>query len=294
MTMGTEEAARPLAGRVAVVTGGGRGLGRAIALELARLGADLVVNDFYVDPETGPAAEAVAREAEALGVRAAASTASVADFAAARSIVDTAVAEFGRLDILVTCAGNFTRSNILEVEQDEWDSVTSVHLTGHVACMRAAADRMIAQGGGGRIVTISSRGGLFGTQVAYSGAKAGIMGLTGGAAKELAAHGITVNCVLPSARTQLFTVGSAARRFGGMPESVEMEPSYVAPLVAFLCTDAAGDVTGRYLYAAGRDVCVYAQPLTMAGATTFLRRSDAWTADELSHYVPGLLDVRKG
>ncbi len=292
--MGAEQAGRPLAGRVAVVTGGGRGLGRAIGLELARLGADLVVNDFFVDPETGPAAQAVVREAEALGVRAVASTASVADFDGARSIVEAAVAAFGRLDILVTCAGNFTRSNILEVAEDEWDGVTGVHLTGHVACMRAAADQMIGQGDGGRIVTISSRGGLFGTQVAYSGAKAGIMGLSSGAAQELASHGITVNCVLPSAQTQLFTIGSAARRFGGMPEAVEMEPSYVAPLVAFLCTDAARDVTGKFLYAAGRDLCVYAQPLTMAGSTTFLRRSEAWTVDELSHYVPGLLDVRKG
>ena len=280
-----------LAGKVAVVTGGGRGLGRAIALELARCGAAVVVNDFFVADDGTTAAQAVVDEIVALGGQGAASTANIAAFDSAGSIVELAVDTFGRLDFLVTSAGNFARSGILEMEEPEWDSIMGVHLSGHAACMSAAARQMVAQGEGGRIVTVSSRGALFGREVAYAGAKAGIMGLSAAASRELAEHGITVNCLLPSAQTQLFTSDASKRRFGGMPETLHMEPEYIAPLVAYLCAPMAQSITGRFLYASGSDICAYAHPLMVEGHTTFVRRTGKWTIDELARTMPEILGV---
>ena len=285
--------ARSLEGRVAVVTGGGRGLGRGVALELARLGASVVVNDFFVDADGVSAADLVALEIGAAGGRAVGNRDSVAESATAERIVASAVESFGRIDILVTCAGTYQPSSILDVEDAEWDSITSTHLAGHTACLKAAAQQMVRQGDGGRIVTVSSRGGLFGFQVAYAGAKAGVMGLTASAALELAEHGITVNCLLPSAQTQLFTSGASARRFGGMPESLHMEPEHIAPLVAFLCLDEAADVTGRFLYASGGDICVYEHPLRVEGHTTFVRNAETWDVDRVADYLPSLLGLNR-
>ncbi|MFW5470238.1 SDR family NAD(P)-dependent oxidoreductase [Knoellia sp. CPCC 206435] len=273
------------------MTGGGRGLGRAIALELGGRGAAVVVNDLFVHEDGTPAAQRVAAEIVAAGGQALADTHDISDFDAAAHLVGAAVEAFRRLDILVTPAGNYRPSSILDLEEDEWDSVTGVHLGGHVACMRAAARQMIVQGDGGRIVTVSSRGGLFGTQVAYSGAKAAIMGLTSAAARELAEHGITVNCLLPSAMTQLFSIPAGNRRFGGMPETLHMEPEHIAPLVAYLVSPAAAEVTGQFLYSAGTDICAYAPPLQLAGVTTFARHTRGWTVEELAEYVPGILGL---
>lgn len=276
--------------KVAIVTGGGRGLGRACALELARRGAKVVVNDFFVGEDGVSAAQVVVDEIEAAGGKGAASTDSVATFEGAQAIVDVAVASFGRVDFLVTSAGTFNPARITNISQDVWDSITGVHLDGHVACLNAAAKQMITQGDGGRIITVSSRGGLFGAEIAYSGAKAGIMGLTSAAALELAEHGITVNCLLPSAQTQLFSSAAETRLFGGMPVSMHMEPEYIAPAVAYLCLDEAKDVTGQFLYASGNDVCVYGPPLRVERTTTFVRNTGAWSVEGLAEYLPHLIE----
>lgn len=277
--------------QVAIVTGGARGLGRACALELARRGARVVVADYFVGEDGVAAAQLVVDEIEAASGAAVASTANVATFDGAQSIVDLAVSTYGRLDFLITCAGNFNPARITDIDQDVWDAITGVHLDGHLACLTAATRQMIEQGEGGRVVTVSSRGGLFGAEVAYSGAKAGIMGLTSAAARELAEHGITVNCLLPSAQTQLFKSAAETRLFGGMPVSLHMEPDYIAPLVAYLCLPAAAGITGRFLYASGSDICAYAPPLLVENTTTFVRTSDRWTVEGLAEYLPALLGI---
>ena len=282
---------RSLDGRVALVTGGGRGLGRGIALLLGTLGASVVVSDRFVGDDGTAAADVVAAEITEAGGRAVGNTGDVASFEGADAIVAQAVDAFGRLDILVTCAGTYAPSSILEVEEAEWDGITAVHLTGHTACVRAVTTVMRAQGEGGRVVTVSSRGGLFGTQIAYSGAKAAIMGLTSAAALELAPHGITVNCLLPSALTQLFPMDASRRRFGGMPLSLFMEPDNIAPVVGYLCLDEASDVTGRFIYASGADLAVYEHPFTLTDHTTFVRQTRPWTVDEVADHLPSVLGV---
>lgn len=278
-----------LDGKVAVVTGGGRGLGRGIATGLAAQGASVVINDLFREDDGTAAAELVAAEIRTAGGTAVACLDNIASFDGGEAVVSAALDAFGRVDILVTCAGNFRRSLLLDLEEEEWDAVLPVHLTGTAGCVRAAARAMVAQGEGGRIVTVSSRGAFFGPQVAYSGAKAAIMGLSASAAIELAPYGITVNCLLPSAMTQLFSSPATSRRFGGMPETLSMDPDQVATLVEFLASPAAGEITGRFLYAAGTDLCVYAEPLQLAGATTFIRNAVPWQVDDLAGYLPGVL-----
>lgn len=280
----------PLSGNVAFVTGGGRGLGRAIALELAGLGASVAVSDFFVDEDGVSAAALVASEISALGPSSFADHSDLSDFDQAQRVLGSATRELGGLDILVTCAGNFSASSIADVQDGEWDAVFDIHLTGHIACVTAAAAQFIAQGRGGHIITVSSRGALFGPQVAYAGAKAGIMGLTSAAARELAPHSVSVNCLLPSAQTQLFTIPASARRFGGMPESLNMDPSAIAPLIAYLCTTPPGRITGRFLYASGEDLCLYAEPLKLSGTTTFIRSDTPWDVASLAEFLPAFLE----
>src|SRR5579883_1705113 len=197
-----------LAGRVAVVTGAGRGIGREVALALAAAGAKVVVNDYGVNvdgsaPSTGPAFEVVAEIARA-GGEAVASTESVADWGSAKRIIDTAVERFGRIDVLVTCAGVLRDRMIFNMTEEEWDTVLAVHLKGTFNCVRHACTHMREQRYG-RIVTFSSGAGLFGNpgQANYGAAKSAIGGLTKVAARDLGRYGVTVNAICPVAGTRM-------------------------------------------------------------------------------------------
>src|SRR5215510_9665059 len=245
-----------LAGRVAVVTGAGRGIGRGVALALAAAGAKVVVNDFGVSvdgtaPSTGPAFDVV-REIEAAGGEAVASTESVADWASAARIVATALARFGELDILVTCAGILRDRMIFNMSEEEWDAVIAVHLKGTFNCVRHACTHMREQRYG-RIVTFSSGAALFGNpgQANYGAAKGGIGGLTKVAARDLGKYGITVNAISPVAGTRM-TINEEVRKARalrkqqgiqredrGVADIEELDPDDVAPMVVYLASEYA-------------------------------------------------------
>ncbi|MFF4485457.1 3-oxoacyl-ACP reductase [Streptomyces sp. NPDC001544] len=281
----------PLEGLSAVVTGAGRGLGRAEALELARLGASVVVNDYgrpgrdgSGESSTGPAEE-VATEIRAAGGRAVAHTGDVADFEQARALVDLAVAEFGKLDILVNNAGILRDRMVFSMTEEEWDAVIRVHLKGHFNTTRFASahwrQRSKAAGGPvyGRIVNTSSEAYLAGSagQPNYAAAKGGIVGLTTSTALALAKYGVTANVICPRARTRMTEdvfAGQAAPAEGLDP----LAPEHVAPLVGYLASPAAARVNGQLLVVHGGMVAVVERPRVQA---RFDSKQDTFTYDEL-------------
>ena len=236
-----------LEGRIAIVTGAGRGIGRAHALELARQGARIVVNDFGVslagEKEDSPAHDVV-REIEALGGSAVVNGADVADFEQAGAMVHQAIDAFGGLDILVNNAGFVRDRMLVNATEDEWDAVIRVHLKGHFAPLRHAAAYWRAESKegrqrAGRVINTSSGAGLQGSigQVAYSAAKGGIATMTLVAAAELGRVGVTVNAIAPVARTRMTE--------GAFDTSAMAVPEDNSPIVAWLASEAAAHVTGR-------------------------------------------------
>jgi NAD(P)-dependent dehydrogenase (short-subunit alcohol dehydrogenase family) len=247
---------RTLEGKVAVVTGAGRGIGRAEALCLAAEGAAVVVNDLG-SQWTGDGADArpatlVVEEIVAAGGRASANFGSVGSFEDAGGLVEQAINDFGRLDILVNNAGILRDRMIFNLDPEDFDAVIAVHLRGHYNTMRHAcahwrsehkAGRPVA----GRIVNTSSPSGVFGMagQANYVAAKAGIAAMTQVVSMEMARYGVTANAICPTARTRLTEKGASME--GGGPQSGwdVMDPENVAPFVALLASDAAGDVSGH-------------------------------------------------
>ncbi|MFF4499513.1 3-oxoacyl-ACP reductase [Streptomyces sp. NPDC001401] len=281
----------PLEGLSAVVTGAGRGLGRAEALELARLGAAVVVNDFGQpgrdgsgEASAGPA-EQVAAEIRAAGGRALAHTGDVADFQQAAELVELAVTEFGKLDILVNNAGILRDRMVFSMTEGEWDSVIRVHLKGHFNTTRFAAahwrERSKAAGAPvyGRIVNTSSEAFLAGSagQPNYAAAKGGIVGLTTSTALALAKYGVTANAICPRARTRM-----TEDVFAGFEQPADgldpLAPEHVAPLVGYLASPAAARVNGQLLVVHGGMVAIVERPRVQA---KFDSKQDTFTYDEL-------------
>ncbi|WP_418063119.1 SDR family oxidoreductase [Pimelobacter simplex] len=248
-----------LDGRVAIVTGAGRGIGRAHALELARHGAKVVVNDYGVSAagegaDESPAHEVVA-EIEAMGGQAVVNGADVADFAAAEAMVRQAIDTFGGLDILVNNAGFLRDRMLVNTAEDEWDAVIRVHLKGHFAPLRHAGAYWRAESKEGRtraarVINTSSGAGLQGSigQATYSAAKAGIAGLTLVAAAEMGRYGVTVNAIAPVAKTRMTE--------GAFDTSAMALPEDNSPIVAWLASEEAGDVTGRVIEIDGSVITV--------------------------------------
>jgi NAD(P)-dependent dehydrogenase (short-subunit alcohol dehydrogenase family) len=256
-------------GRVVIVTGAGRGIGRGHALEFARQGAKVVVNDLGAALDgTGVSdspAQDVADEIVALGGEAVVNGDDVADWEGARRLVDTALDAFGRLDVVVNNAGFVRDRMFVSCGEDEWDAVVRVHLKGHFAVSRWAAShwRDRAKAGepvDGRIVNTSSGAGLAGSigQAAYSAAKAGIVGLTLVQAAELGRYGVTANAIAPAARTrmteQVFADSMAAPDDPGAFDA--MAPENIAPLVVWLGSPESAAVTGRVFEVEGGSVSV--------------------------------------
>ncbi|WP_031515305.1 3-oxoacyl-[acyl-carrier-protein] reductase [Desulfofalx alkaliphila] len=237
-----------LDGKVAIVTGSSRGIGRAVALALAKAGANVVVN--YAG--RADAANQTAAEIEQLGRRALVIKADVADTEQVKSMVDETLKELGRLDILVNNAG-ITRDNlIMRMKDQDWDAVLNTNLKGAFNCCRAVARPML-KSKGGRIVNISSVVGLMGNagQVNYSAAKAGIIGLTKTLAAELGSRKITVNAVAPGFITTEMTDGLPPEVKERLIERVPLgrlgAPEEIADTVTFLCGPAAGYITGQVI-----------------------------------------------
>ena len=255
-------------GRVVVVTGAGRGLGRAHALAFAAEGARVVVNDLGVGldgrPQTdGPAARVVT-EIRERGGEAVAHGGDIATGEGAASLVECAVSAFGRLDTLVNNAGFLRDRMLVNLGEDDWDAVVRVHLKGHFLPLREAAGWWRAEAKAGRpvaarVVNTSSGAGLLGSvgQGSYSAAKAGILGMTLVAAAEMGRYGVQVNAIAPAARTrmteQAFAETMAAPAAGAFDA---MAPEIVSPLVVWLGSDASAGVTGRVFETEGGRITV--------------------------------------
>ncbi|MET7682296.1 SDR family oxidoreductase [Streptomyces sp. NPDC005423] len=254
-------------GRVVVVTGAGRGLGRAHALAFAAEGARLVVNDLGVGLDgtpgpDGPAAR-VAAEIRAAGGEAVAHGGDIATDTGAASLVTTALRTYGRLDTLVNNAGFLRDRMLVNLGEDDWDAVLRVHLKGHFLPLRHAAAHWRAETRAGRapaarIVNTSSGAGLLGSlgQGNYSAAKAGIIGLTLVAAAEFARYGVQVNAIAPAARTRM-TERAFAETMAAPADGFDaMAPENVSPLVVWLGSAASAGVTGRVFASEGGRITV--------------------------------------
>ncbi len=277
-----------LTGRVAVVTGAGGGLGAAYARALAGAGAAVVVND--VDPD------AAARTVDEIGARAVAQPGAVGATEVADALVDRAVKEFGRLDILVANAGIIRDAVLWKMTDEQFDDVLRVHLRGTFTCVRAAAVRMREQGDGGRIVCVGSPTGQVGTigQTNYAAAKAGIVGMVRTWAMELARSRVTVNAVVPVAATAMTATVPFLRPYvealeagEPLPEFARRElgfgtPDDAAGLVVFLASEAAAGITGQALGIGGDRLALWTHPTeavveVAAGGWTPDAIADAWT-----------------
>jgi NAD(P)-dependent dehydrogenase (short-subunit alcohol dehydrogenase family) len=278
-----------LDGKVAIVTGAGRGIGRGEALALAAEGAAVVVND--IDPDR---AAAVVDE---IAGAAAASGDDVASWEGATNLVAAAVDSFGRLDVLVNNAGFLRDRMSFSMTEDEWDDVVRVHLKGHFAPSRAAAAhwRERAKAGdesGGAIVNTVSEAALYGGtgQANYVAAKAGIAGMTIGLARELERYGVRVNAIAPRARTRMTEalLGDFAAPPGGGGFD-EWDPDNIGPVVAWLASDAAAGVTGQVFVVFGGRIHLF-EGWTMAAV---IEQSEQWTLERITARADELFAGRR-
>ncbi|MDB6105794.1 MAG: family oxidoreductase [Gammaproteobacteria bacterium] len=277
-----------LAGKVAVVTGAGRGVGRSIALSLADAGAAVIVNDLgsslsgAATQETP--AEQVTKEIEALGGRAIASRHDIADFAAANAVIEMARSAFGRIDIVVNNAGNLRDAIFHRMSEEDFDAVIAVHLKGSFNISRAAAPHFKQQASGA-FVHMTSTSGLIGNfgQANYCAAKLGIVGLSKAIALDMQKFGVRSNAVAPFAWTRM--VGSIPdetpeqkRRVEGLKKLV---PEKIAPFVVALCSDAARHVSGQIFGVRNNEIYLFSQPRPLRTAHS----SDGWTPETVLERV---------
>jgi len=276
-----------LDGRVAIITGAGRGLGREHALLFAAEGAKVVVNDL------GEVAEEMAAELRAAGGEAIASNHDITNWDGGRDLIAAAVDAFGRLDVLVNNAGILRDRMLVSMSEEEWDVVVDVHLKGHFVPTRFAAahwrERVKAgEEVRGSIIHTSSTSGLLGNpgQTNYGAAKAGIGSFSIICAQELARYGVRSNCIAPAARTRLTQATPGLGEMVAPPaEGFDVwDPANVSPLVAYLAT-AGCDITGRTFFVQGGTVRVM-EPWRMGER---LERPDRWTIDDLRAQLPGIL-----
>jgi NAD(P)-dependent dehydrogenase (short-subunit alcohol dehydrogenase family) len=274
--------AQRFAGKVAVITGGGGGIGGAVALDLASQGAKVVINDIGKDGQGQSEADIMVSKIKKAGGTAVANYDTVATMAGGANIIKTAVSNFGRIDILVNTAGFSKRGRTVELPEEMWDAEITVHLKGHFSCSKAAATEMIKQKNGGRIINFSSAAGFAFVNVpffniAYSTAKAGIVGFTARLSAELQEYGITVNGIFPSAVTKGFPD----------PRPGADGPEFVAPAIVYLASDEAKYITGQFFSANAGNVGIYTRP--MQAPSMVYCKTGQWTFEDLSKIIPTLV-----
>ena len=278
-----------LDGRVAIVTGAGRGIGRSVAILLASEGASVVVNDLgaAVDgsgSDVGPAGQVV-EEIAAAGGKAIANGADVSDHAAAQDLIGSAIEQFGRLDVLVNVAGILRDRMVFNMSEQEWDDVIRVHLKGTFNTTKFAAAhwRSIrdpeAQN---RIINFTSVSGLHGApgQPNYAAAKMGIVGLTYSCANALRPYGVTANAISPGAATRM-TESVPAERRRARASADEWSPDNVAPVVAYLASPQSGWINGRIVHSSGYEIALYSNP----EPEVRIIGTGPWDADSLASQV---------
>jgi NAD(P)-dependent dehydrogenase (short-subunit alcohol dehydrogenase family) len=298
-----------LEGKVAIVTGGGRGIGRGVSLLLAEEGAKVVVADYGVavdgsQPSSGPAQDVV-DEIKGKGGDAVPSYNTVATMQGGEAIIQTALDTFGRLDILINVAGILRDRMVFNMTPEEWDDVIAVHLKGHFATTKPASI-IFRQQRSGRIICFSSTSGLIGNpgQANYGAAKAAIAGFARVVARDLGRYGVTCNYIAPGAATRMTAsvpetsrqlraragiqsaATQAAAQQGAAPLTLR-EPEYVAPMTVFLCTDKAWNINGQGFGVSGGVVSLLNQPLPFRT----MYKPGMWTLDELERDVPTQLMV---
>ena len=281
-----------LKGKVAVVTGAARGVGREIAMLMARQGARVVVND-YGGSEVGTGsdrkpADEVVDEIRRAGGEAVANYESVASMAGGQAIIKTAMDAFGRVDIVVNNAGILRDRMIFNMSEEEWDAVINTHLKGTFAVTRAAAPIMREQKWG-RFINMTSTSGLIGNvgQANYAAAKLGIFGLTKVTALDMARYNVTANCISPFAWTRMIgTIPTETETQKSRVEKIKkLSPAHIAPVAAFLASDAAKDVTGQVFGVRGKEIMLFSHERPIMR----VHLDEGWTAERLAEMFPGTL-----
>ncbi len=283
--------------RVAIVTGSSQGIGKAIAVALAREGAKVVTNNRRPGAEGGDA-EMVAQEIKAMGGEAVPFYGSVAEFAVAEKIVKTAVDSFGRIDIVVNNAGADAPRMVWNMSEEEWDRSVDSFLKGSFNCIRFAAGFMREQKWG-RIINTTSTAWL-GTvgHCNYGAAKAGLVGLTRAVAREVGRYRVTCNAYAPTAATRFtlsdeIVAGFKKRYEAGLMTKERFEeltnppkPETVGPFIVYLCTEEAADINGQVFDVTGGDIAIYSEPVKRK---TITKKQGLWTVEELIEQVPKML-----
>lgn len=280
-----------LENKVVIVTGAGGSIGKAIAMRMAKEGASVVVNDAGVslegDREDEGTAERIAREIRELGGKAAANAASVSEYEAAETIVQTAIDEFGRVDAVVNCAGILRDTFFHKMTPDEFEAVLRVHLFGTFNVSNAAARRFREQESGS-LVHMTSTSGLIGSlgQANYSAAKMAIVGLSRSIAMDMERFNVRSNCIAPHAFSRMI---ESVKPAGGDDREAELTkrrsstaPEQITPLIAYLCSDASSSISGQIFGARGTEIFLYNQPRPIRT----LHRGEGWTVEDIAETLP--------
>lgn len=274
-------------GKVAIVTGGGNGVGRGVALLLGELGAKVIVNDYATNKDTGKkSADMVVEEIVAAGGTAIPSYDDLNDMGTGPKLVQMAIDHYGKVDILCLVAGMMLLKDVDQISGEEWDRVMNVNANSMFSIVKAAVPYMKEQKSG-RIVLFASRAAFGnGHSAVYSASKAAVMGLAGELGYELTPLGINTNCVLPSAVTGLFPKSKVA--YDGTPKPAPEGPDMIAPMTVYLCSDEC-EVSGEYFYISGCDVGLYPRNRLPVG---LIRKGNEtkWTVDELVKMIPETFD----